>query len=478
MQLTACKPTYARRRPETTVLFHLLRDHLESFLAACADDTGRGLPSYVERELRSWFLCGQLGAGFLRARCEACGHSVLVPFSCKSHLCPSCAAARMERHVVHLTERVLPAVPLRLWTVSFPFDLRLLLAADPAFLSFVHGAFVRRALASLERKGRARELALCQGGTVSFIQLFDASLRASPHFHTLIPDGVWALGAQPGSLDFHEISPSAADLEDVALSLALSIRRYLRRRGRLGDDGEILGDDNQDPGALQRLFEQAARDRIPSGRLNPAGDPLPRSSPVGRGPLLREVEGINLHADLRVEAHDRRGRERLVRYGARPPFSHEQFSQTSDGRIAFALRKPRKDGTTHLFFSPLQLLRRLAWLIPRPRVHLLRYAGIFAAGATWRRAVVPRCSPATEEPSDAEAEDLPAARASRLKWAELLARVRDVDALACPRPGCSGRLRLIAAVTDPDAIRRILEHLRLPADLPTLAPARDPPLEP
>jgi len=391
MRLVACKPTYARRRPETTVLFDLLRDHLESFLAACADDTGRGLPGYVERELRAWFRCGQLGAGFLRARCEVCAHSVLVPFSCKSHLCPSCATARMERHVVHLTERVLPAVPVRLWTVSFPFDLRLQMAADPAFLSFVHGAFVRRALGCLERKGRARGLPLCQGGAVSFIQLFDASLRASPHLHTRIPDGVWVLGARPGSLDFHEISPSAIDLEDIALSLAASIRRFLRRRGRLGEDGEVLGDDNQDPGALQRLFEHAARDRIPSGRFDPTGEPLLRSSPVGRGPLLREVEGINLHADLRVEGDDRRGRERLVRYGARPPFAHQQFSQTPDGRIAFALRKPRKDGTTHLFFAPLQLLRRLAWLIPRPRQHLLRYAGIFAAGATWRARVVPGC---------------------------------------------------------------------------------------
>jgi hypothetical protein len=33
-------------------------------------------------------------------------------------------------------------------------------------------------------------------------------------------------------------------------------------------------------------------------------------------------------------------------------FAHEQFSETSDGRIAFALRKPRKNGTTHLFFTP------------------------------------------------------------------------------------------------------------------------------
>ena len=39
-------------------------------------------------------------------------------------------------------------------------------------------------------------------------------------------------------------------------------------------------------------------------------------------------------------------------------------------------------------------------------------------------------------------------------------------------------MRIIAAVTRPDAVRRILEHLDLPADLPILSPARDPPDEP
>jgi hypothetical protein len=51
------------------------------------------------------------------------------------------------------------------------------------------------------------------------------------------------------------------------------------------------------------------------------------------------------------------------------------------------------------------------------------------------------------------------------------------EILACPRPGCSGQLRIIAAITRPDAVRKILEHLRLPAEPPSLAPARDPPTD-
>ena len=41
-------------------------------------------------------------------------------------------------------------------------------------------------------------------------------------------------------------------------------------------------------------------------------------------------------------------------------------------------------------------------------------------------------------------------------------RAFDIDVLACPR--CHGRLRLIATVEDPDAIRQILAALALTDD--------------
>ena len=57
----------------------------------------------------------------------------------------------------------------------------------------------------------------------------------------------------------------------------------------------------------------------------------------------------------------------------------------------------------------------------------------------------------------------------RIAWADLLQRVFEVDALRCP--ACGGRMRLIAAVTDPSVARRILESLALPPRAPPLAPA-------
>jgi len=48
-------------------------------------------------------------------------------------------------------------------------------------------------------------------------------------------------------------------------------------------------------------------------------------------------------------------------------------------------------------------------------------------------------------------------------------RVFEVDVLACPR--CAGRMRILAAIHSPEAIRAILECLGLPTRAPPIAPA-------
>ena len=58
--------------------------------------------------------------------------------------------------------------------------------------------------------------------------------------------------------------------------------------------------------------------------------------------------------------------------------------------MTLALQRPWADGTTHLVFTPSELLARLVPLVPRPRVNLLLYHGVLAPNAPWRSAVVPR----------------------------------------------------------------------------------------
>jgi hypothetical protein len=62
-----------------------------------------------------------LAHGFARVRCESCEDELLVAFSRKGRgVCPSRSAKRAHVTAVHLVERVLPHVPYRQWTLSFP----------------------------------------------------------------------------------------------------------------------------------------------------------------------------------------------------------------------------------------------------------------------------------------------------------------------------------------------------------------------
>ncbi len=60
----------------------------------------------------------------------------------------------------------------------------------------------------------------------------------------------------------------------------------------------------------------------------------------------------------------------------------------------------------------------------------------------------------------------------RLHWSEVLRRTFDVDLFACPR--CHGRIRIVEAIAEKDAVLRMLERLGIAVDPPHLVRARDP----
>ena len=85
-----------------------------------------------------------------------------------------------------------------------------------------------------------------------------------------------------------------------------------------------------------------------------------------------------------VRGRLRAGLERLLRYCARPPFALERLEQLPDGQLVYRFPKPQPDGTTQVRLTPLELLDRLAALIPPPRIHRLRYHGVLAPNAPLR----------------------------------------------------------------------------------------------
>ena len=63
-----------------------------------------------------------------------------------------------------------------------------------------------------------------------------------------------------------------------------------------------------------------------------------------------------------------------------------RFPPTSQRLVRYELKTSYRDGTTHVFFETLDLMARLAALIPKPRVNLIRYHGVFAPNSPHRAA--------------------------------------------------------------------------------------------
>ena len=101
------------------------------------------------------------------------------------------------------------------------------------------------------------------------------------------------------------------------------------------------------------------------------------------------AHGFSLHAAVRCGPHQRNQLERLCRYITRPAIANERLKRNRTGQLVLQLKSPWRDGTTHIVMSPLQFMQRLAALVPRPRLHLIRFHGVLAPHAKLRAQIVP-----------------------------------------------------------------------------------------
>ncbi|MEX0891400.1 MAG: transposase, partial [Gemmatimonadota bacterium] len=394
-------------------------------------------------------------------------------FSCKGRgACPSCGARRMVEVAAHLSDAVLPPVPLRQWVLSLPKRLRPYLHHDPQLAGAILRVLLRAIQTRLRRTspGAAPDARL---GAISFLHRFGSALNPHFHFHVVVLDGLFSQEPD-GTVRFHEATHlTGDDAHHLQSLLQRRILRLFQRRGLL------------DPATVDNMLTWQ-----------------------GSG-------SFSLDASVRIHGTDRGGRERLLRYCARPPLALERMSlehspggrMTGGGpeegnagpeeagpgetgpirRVLYLPARPLPDGRSVLALSPLEFLAALARLIPPPRVHRHRYHGVLAPNARLRASVVglarehtvaledpaatagcgvsvevagmdaatairgvdgafsaPDAPPAETAPLD------PARRAARSRWARLIARIYEVSPLTCPN--CGAEMRILAFLTDPAVV--------------------------
>jgi len=155
------------------------------------------------------------------------------------------------------------------------------------------------------------------------------------------------------------------------------------------------------------------------------------------------------------------------------------------------LESTRPGATGVVELTPFEFLDRLADLVPPPRKHRHRYHGVFAPNPKLRQAatalaignvVKRRDAAAGGHGGKAHAAGCCDTNAkprshdtSRIAWAKLMARVGEEFPLECP--ACGGDIRLIAFITEPEPVRKILRHVGEPLAPPPISPARGPPTD-
>jgi len=417
------------------------------------------LPRFVWRELESIIDCGVLDRGFVRVVCGACKHERVVGFSCKGRgVCSSCVGRKMNELAFHLDGHVVPLVPIRQFVLTLPIQLRFLVARDPLLLSAVRAVSLR-AVSGFYRK-TARAIAMSKAlrtAGLCVTQRFGSALNLNPHLHSIFVDGAYRddEDGSPVFIATPAIEKKAADR--LLARVVAQVLKLLLRRGLISAEDWISPEEST-PEAQLTLEAM----RVPAAKT-----PAPASLHSSSASVL---SGFSLHCASRASAHDQAARLRLFRYVLRPAIAADKLA--FDGTtVTFTMKRSFSNGLSVLRFSPQAFIRRIAWLVPRPRQHEITYCGLFAANAKDRAKVV-RVATHRKRAKKHPAHD-PVAPTSTMSWQELLKRTFACDLQKCDQ--CGGRVRVIATITQRSVIDKILTHLGLATRHGNPASARAPP---
>jgi len=189
--------------------------------------------------------------------------------------------------------------------------------------------------------------------------------------------------------------------------------------------------------------------------------------PVRRKALVREDMlrwrhhgGFSVDASVRIGREDIAALARLLRYVGRPPIANNRVRYDGATGEVTVLSAKKTGGQRRVVakYNALDFLALLALQVPPKSCHTTRYYGFYSSRSRASR----REKYAISQGSMINVSvDTPAAKERRLRWAQLIRLVFDVDPLRCAK--CGAEMRIVAFITSAQQhiIDRILEHLKV-----------------
>ena len=123
-----------------------------------------------------------------------------------------------------------------------------------------------------------------------------------------------------------------------------------------------------------------------------------------------------------------------------------------------------RTGERDLLLDPLDWIHAVTLQVPDPRLHMVRYYGLYAnrSRRLWQGKArnLSWGTPGPEDGDPPPVEDsgpreVPGSRSG--SWARLLRRILEVDPLLCPR--CGVEMRVVSVITEPETVDAILRSL-------------------
>ena len=408
---------YRPRRPERSDLHLAVRENLELFLETYDErflDQHGPLTSRACRTLEKYLRCGLPAAGFARIRCGDCGHEQILAFSCQLRgVCPSCQQKRAEILCRFVIDEIIEPVGHRQLVFVLPKHLRRPFYRDRKLLTGLCRSAVE-ATHAFYRAGLGRDD--LRVGMVVVPQRFGDKVNPHIHLHALATDGAFDKEGV-----FH---PMPFDMQgDIEVLTRLFARRVLGLMVR------------------RKRLSVRLRDEM----------------------LGWEHSGFSADGSVKVALGDYGRLKRLVRYLARPAVSAERVSYDQASGTVTVRSSKKVQGVRPVVaqYDALTFLSLLALQVPPPGVHMVRYYGHYSV-----RSRAERRRRAGEKAAGVKSESPPPASQRRLRWAQLLRQVFEVDPLRCEK--CGGEMKIISFIStaQSEVIRRILEHLGVSTVVP------------
>lgn len=441
---------YVRRKPEQTILYKVVQGTSASFFRSRSTD-GFEYPKFIRETFEKYLKCGLLEYGFVRCYCRTCQSNFLIAHSCKARgFCPSCYGRRQQEEAIFL-DRIIPNYQVRQWVLSLPYELRFIVANNSKLTSRILQIFIRSVQSWYKLKARRMGYKETVTGAITFIQRATSALALSPHFHTLLLDGVYY--KKDGEYFLLSVgTPTQDELQGI-------VDRVFKKSKKAFSEFEF----NQAPLDLR----ESARNGVGHIKILENYMAIPNGEFVESDvdKFSAKNSGFSLNAKVVIKRDKRDKLAKLIRYVSRGPVALSRLKEVPGG-VSYELKKAWHNGATHVVFSYESFIQKLIAMIPPRKAHQTRFHGIFAPNFKDRSKII---KPKAGDPEIQQPEP------RRILWADLIKSSFNIDVMVCKK--CSGRLEPIANIKDKKVAKLILDSLRIITIVPVIKSGIDPPTD-